>query len=110
PAPRGDRGQSCPPQHSGGRWHTMGRLGGMTPGSPSDQPLIRIRGVGRYFGPAVELHTTDATAAWHTSLRILGFNPKPKPRNGIQRPIPIAGQVLEDINLDIEKGAIVCLE
>lgn len=82
----------------------------MTPGSPSDQPLIRIRGVGRYFGPAVELHTTDATAAWHTFLRILGFNPKPKPRNGIQRPIPIAGQVLEDINLDIEKGAIVCLE
>ncbi len=75
-----------------------------------DGVLIRIKAVGRFFGPRVDLHTTDAVVAWHIFLRILGFDPKPRYRDNVQRTVPIAGQVLDDINLEIERGAVVCLE
>lgn len=75
-----------------------------------DGPLIRLRGVGRYFGAPIELDAGDAALAWDLFLRILGFEPKPRHKDNIRRTTLAAGQVLDDINLDIHRGEIVCLE
>jgi ABC-type polysaccharide/polyol phosphate transport system ATPase subunit len=70
---------------------------------------IRIRALGRYFGPRIE---TDGAArpreAWRSLLRIAGITLKPAD-DDLQVTFAVAGHVLRDISLDIEEGSVVCL-
>lgn len=72
-------------------------------------PAIRIRALGRYFGPRLE---TDGVArpreAWRSLLRIAGITLKPAD-DDLQVTFAVAGHVLRDISLDIEAGSVVCL-
>jgi ABC-type polysaccharide/polyol phosphate transport system ATPase subunit len=71
---------------------------------------IRIRGLGRYFGPRVEFDgAARPREAWRTLLRIAGINLKEFTDDNTQRTMAEAGHVLRDISLDIEWGSTVCL-
>jgi ABC-type polysaccharide/polyol phosphate transport system ATPase subunit len=71
---------------------------------------IRIRGVGRYFGPRVEFDGgARPREAWRTLLRICGIEVKEFTDDNTQRTMAEAGHVLRDITLDIDHGSAVCL-
>lgn len=70
---------------------------------------IKIRNLGKYVGSPVRLDGASSSEGMVILLRILGFNPKPKVRNGILRTVMIPGWVLQDVTLDIEFGSVVCL-
>jgi ABC-type polysaccharide/polyol phosphate transport system ATPase subunit len=71
---------------------------------------IRIRGLGRYFGPRVEFDgAARPREAWRTLLRIGGVNVKEFTDDNTQRTMAEAGHVLRDVSLDIEQGSVVCL-
>jgi len=71
---------------------------------------IRIRGLGRCFGPRIEFDgATRPREAWRTLLRIAGIEVKEFTDDNTQRTIADAGRVLRDITLDIEHGSVVCL-
>jgi ABC-2 type transport system ATP-binding protein len=71
---------------------------------------IRIRGLGRYFGPRVEFDgSARPREAWRTLLRIIGINMKELTDDNTQRTMAVAGHVLRDISLEIEHGSVVCL-
>ena len=71
---------------------------------------IRITELGRYFGPQFGLRPVSAALVWQHLRGVLGFPAKASQRQGIQRGVMIAGQVLKDISLEIDKGSIVCLD
>ena len=71
---------------------------------------IRIRGLGRYFGPRIEFDgSARPREAWRTLLRIAGIEVKEFTDDNVQRTIAVAGHVLRDVSLDIEHGSVVCL-
>jgi lipopolysaccharide transport system ATP-binding protein len=71
---------------------------------------VRLRGVGRYFGPQIEIDGVERPReAWRTLLGIAGFNVDVGADNDIQRTVAAGGEVLRDITLDIERGSVVCL-
>jgi ABC-type polysaccharide/polyol phosphate transport system ATPase subunit len=72
---------------------------------------IRLQGVGRYFGPHVEIDGPEKPReSFATLLRIAGFNPRPVAENPkIRRTVAATGHVLRDITLDVEQGSVVCL-
>ena len=73
-------------------------------------PAIRIRGLGRYFGPPVEMDgVTHPREAWRSLMRIAGFNPRAAADGDVQSTVAAPGDVLQDVNLDIEQGSVVCL-
>ncbi len=71
---------------------------------------IRVRGVGRYFGPEVEIDgVARPREAWRTLMRIAGLNVDIAADGDVQRTVAAGGQVLRDVSLDIERGSVVCL-
>ena len=71
---------------------------------------IRITGLGRYFGPQFGLRPVSAALVWQHLRGVFRFPIKAGQRQGIQHGVMIAGQVLKDISLEIDKGSIVCLD
>ena len=71
---------------------------------------IRIRALGRYFGPRIEFDgSARPREAWRTLLRIAGLDVKELTDDNTQRTMAVAGHVLRDISLDVEQGSVVCL-
>jgi len=71
---------------------------------------IRIRNLGRYFGPHVEIDGAERPGeAWRALLIVAGFNVRPAAGDDVQRTVTVPGHVLRDISLDIEQGSAVCL-
>lgn len=71
---------------------------------------IRIRGLGRYFGPRVEFDgSARPREAWRTLLRIAGVDVKQLTDDNTQRTMAVAGHVLRDVSLDVEQGSVVCV-
>jgi len=70
---------------------------------------IRIRGLGQYIGPRLE---TDGISrpreAFRSLLRLAGIELKASDED-TQVTFAVAGHVLRDISLDIERGSVVCL-
>ena len=76
----------------------------------SDVPAIRIRTLGRYFGPHVEVDGAERPGeAWRALLIVAGFKVRPVAADDVQRTVTVPGHVLRDISLDIERGSVVCL-
>lgn len=71
---------------------------------------VRIRGLGRHFGPRVEIDGVERPRqAWRTLLRIAGFDVTVVGDDDIHRTVAAGGLVLRDVSLDIEQGSVVCL-
>jgi ABC-type polysaccharide/polyol phosphate transport system ATPase subunit len=71
---------------------------------------IRIRGIGKYFGPSVEIDGAERPReAWRTLMRIAGFNINSVSDDDIHRTVAVSGHVLRDVTLDIQQGSVVCL-
>ena len=71
---------------------------------------VRMRGVGCYFGPQVEIDGVERPReAMRELLRIAGFNVSVTTDEGYRRTTAVAGHVLRDVSLDIEYGSVVCL-
>jgi ABC-type polysaccharide/polyol phosphate transport system ATPase subunit len=76
---------------------------------PSDSLAIRVRGIGRYFGPRVEIDgAANPREALRTLLRIGGIRLRPSDRDP-QVTMAAAGHVLRDVSFDVARGAVVCL-
>jgi ABC-type polysaccharide/polyol phosphate transport system ATPase subunit len=72
-------------------------------------PAIRIRGLGRYVGPALEMDGVNRPReAWRSLLRIAGIESNAR-GEGPQVTFAVEGHVLQDVSLDIERGSVVCL-
>src|SRR5215212_3766848 len=85
-----------------GRWMTSAAMA-------SDTPAIRIRGLGRYVGPALEMDGVNRPReAWRSLLRVAGIE-SARRDGGPQVTFAIEGHVLQDVSLDIEHGSVVCL-
>jgi ABC-type polysaccharide/polyol phosphate transport system ATPase subunit len=71
---------------------------------------IRIRALGCWFGPRVEIDGVERPRdAWRTLLRIAGIKARLEDADDIQRTVAVVGDVLHDLSLDIERGSVVCL-
>jgi ABC-type polysaccharide/polyol phosphate transport system ATPase subunit len=78
----------------------------MTP----DQTAIRIRGLGCYFGPRLEMDGVNhPREAWRTLLRFAGVTLRQSSDQGTQRTSIVGGYALRDVSLDIAAGSVVCL-
>lgn len=76
----------------------------------ADTPAIRLRGIGRYFGPEVEMDGVNRPReALRSVLRIAGLHTEAPEGDGPQVTVAVAGHVLRDITLDIARGSVVCL-
>jgi len=74
-----------------------------------DVPAIRLSGIGRYFGPAIEMDGASRPhEAFRSLLRIAGMRVGAS-EDGPQVTVAVAGHVLRDITLDIARGSVVCL-
>jgi ABC-type polysaccharide/polyol phosphate transport system ATPase subunit len=75
----------------------------------TDVPAIRVRGLGRYFGPRAEMDgAVNPREAFRTLMRIAGV----PVRAGDDRSsvtFAVAGHVLRDLSFDVEWGSVVCL-
>lgn len=73
-------------------------------------PAIRIRSLGKYFGPPLEMDgVARPREAWQSLMRIAGFDVRTAGEDEVQRTVAAPGQVLRDLSLDIEWGSVVCL-
>jgi ABC-type polysaccharide/polyol phosphate transport system ATPase subunit len=75
----------------------------------TDAPAIRVRGLGRYFGPRVEMDgAVNPREAFRTLMRIAGV---PVRADGDQASVTFAvpGHVLRDVSFDVEWGSVLCL-
>jgi ABC-type polysaccharide/polyol phosphate transport system ATPase subunit len=70
---------------------------------------IRIEHLGKLFSTPVGVEGSRPEGALRLMLGVLGFERRPKARDGIQRTAIIAGWILRDVSLDIEEGSVVCL-
>ena len=71
---------------------------------------IRMRGVGRYFGPPLEMDgVARPREAWRSLLQIAGVQTAADDGAAVQATVAAPGDVLQDISLDIERGSVVCL-
>src|SRR6185503_2648826 len=91
------------------RWTSAGAR--RSPGTLfAEMPAIRIKGIGKYFGPRLEIDGAERPReAWRALMGIAGVDLKPAADDEIQRTVAVAGHVLRDVTLDIEKGSVVCL-
>lgn len=70
---------------------------------------IRVHGIGRYFGPRLEMDGAEKPReAWQTLLRIAGLNVGADEDDTRATP-GAAGHVLRDISFDVEQGSVLCL-
>lgn len=69
---------------------------------------IRIRHLGRSFDPPLSLRSSTSRQKVRAILRLFGFKLKAV-ADEVQTTIMAAGQVLQDISLDIDEGSVVCL-
>ena len=73
-------------------------------------PIVRIRGLGKYFGPSLVMDgETQPREALQTLLRIAGFRLEGGSRERAQTSLPRSEYILRDIDLDIEPGSVVCV-
>ena len=75
----------------------------------TDTPAIRVRGLGRYFGPRAEMDgAVNPREAFRTLMRIAGV---PVRADGDQARVTfaVAGHVLRDVSFDVHWGSVVCL-
>ena len=71
---------------------------------------IRIRELGRYFGPPTLVDgSVRPREAWRSLLRIAGVQLKTPLVDHKQRTVTVPGHVLRDISVDIEQGSVTCL-
>jgi lipopolysaccharide transport system ATP-binding protein len=71
---------------------------------------IRMRDVGKYFGPPIEMEGADRPReAWRELLKIAGIDAKSLRDFNTHRTRAVTGHVLRDLSLDIEAGSVVCL-
>lgn len=78
----------------------------MTP----DAPAIRMRGLGCYFGPQLEMDGVNhPREAWRTLLRVAGMDLPRLSDQNTQRTSVVGGYALRDVSLDISEGSVVCL-
>jgi homopolymeric O-antigen transport system ATP-binding protein len=71
---------------------------------------IRIRELGRYFGPPMLVDgSVRPREAWRSLLRIAGVELKTPLIDDKQRTVTVPGHVLRDISVDIERGSVTCL-
>lgn len=72
-----------------------------------------MRGIGRYFGPAVEMDGVNRPReSFRSLLRVAGLRVDASAEASDDAPqvtVAVAGQVLRDITLDIARGSVVCL-
>jgi ABC-type polysaccharide/polyol phosphate transport system ATPase subunit len=75
-----------------------------------DAPAIRIRGLGCYFGPRLEMDGANhPREAWRTLLRLAGMDLPQSSDETTQRTSVVGGYGLRDVSLDIAAGSVVCL-
>ncbi len=75
----------------------------------ADTPAIRMRDIGRYFGPPVEMDgANEPKEAFRALLRITGLRLQAA-GDGPRVTQAVAGQVLRNITLDVARGSVVCL-
>jgi ABC-type polysaccharide/polyol phosphate transport system ATPase subunit len=72
---------------------------------------IRLRNVGRYFGPQAFSGKQDAREAMRLVLAVFGVRSAQPPLDSSRPTVTFAagGHVLRDLDLDIEAGSVVCL-
>ena len=77
----------------------------------TDAIAIRIRGLTKYFGPRLEIDGPERPReAFRMLLNFAGLNLKPVTElDNVQRTVAVSGHVLQGIDLDIERGSVVCL-
>ena len=72
-------------------------------------PAIRVRGLGRYFGPRAEMDGAEnPREAFRTLMRIAGVPVRSRDGES-QVTFAVAGHVLRDVCFDVEWGTVVCL-
>jgi ABC-type polysaccharide/polyol phosphate transport system ATPase subunit len=72
-------------------------------------PAIRLSGIGRYFGPAVEMDGANRPQeAFRSLVRMAGLRVGASD-DGPQVTVAVAGHVLRNVTLDIARGSVVCL-
>lgn len=70
---------------------------------------IRVRGVGRFFGPRIEMDgAASPREAFRTLLRIAGVNVR-EPEVDTHVTTAASGHALRDISFDVTRGSVVCL-
>ena len=75
----------------------------------TNPPAIRVRGLGRYFGPRAEMDgVTNPREAFRTLMRIAGVRVRGNDE-GARVTLAVAGHVLRDVSFDVEWGTVVCL-
>jgi len=75
----------------------------------TETPAIRVRGLGRYFGPRVEIDgAVNPREAFRTLMRIAGVRVR-EDADGAQVTFAVAGHVLRNVSFDIEWGTVACL-
>ncbi len=77
----------------------------MTP----DVPAIRVRGLGRYFGPAVEMDGANRPREAFRALLRMGGLRAGASDDALRVTQAVAGHVLRNVTLDIARGSVVCL-
>jgi ABC-type polysaccharide/polyol phosphate transport system ATPase subunit len=76
----------------------------------ADTPAIRMRDIGRYFGPPVEMDgANEPREAFRSLMRIAGVRVAADAREGPRVTQAVAGHVLRNVTLDIARGSVVCL-
>jgi ABC-type polysaccharide/polyol phosphate transport system ATPase subunit len=75
-----------------------------------ESPAIRVRGLGCYFGPQLEMDGVNhPREAWRTLLRFAGMDLPRLSDQSTQRTSVVGGYALRDVSLDIGQGSVVCL-
>jgi ABC-type polysaccharide/polyol phosphate transport system ATPase subunit len=75
----------------------------------SDTPAIRVRGLGRYFGPRVEMDgATYPREAFRTLLRVAGLRVQDSGA-ALHVTSAASGDALRDVSFDVDWGSVVCL-